>query len=187
MSVRWLRHTTNTLYYAANDYGIVIGHARAAEVSAFLLRSLLSGDNLVEDLHACANTPELARRQFREIARIAGLTPPSLPGREPRSARQLQASSGLLYDVLRRYDPGHLLLRQADREILTEQFDLEGLREALARCARWELALVEPRSLTPLSFPLWAERWRGELSTEKWKDRVLRAAAELERRNVRGS
>jgi ATP-dependent Lhr-like helicase len=38
-----------------------------------------------------------------------------------------------------------------------------------------------PSSLTPLSFPLWAERWRGELSNEDWKARVERAAEQLEK------
>jgi ATP-dependent helicase Lhr and Lhr-like helicase len=126
MCLRWLRMTSNTLTYAANDYGLAIACSRPEEVSVPLLQALLAEDDLIADLRLCTNAAELARRQFREIARIAGLTPPSLPGREPRSARQLQASSGLIYDVLRRYDPQHLLLQQADREVLTQQFDLFG-------------------------------------------------------------
>jgi ATP-dependent helicase Lhr and Lhr-like helicase len=185
MSVRWLRRSTNTLSYAANDYGLVIAMAHAEPVDAPLLEQLLDTEDLIADLQQCANTPELARRQFREIARVAGLTPPSLPGREPRSARQLQASSGLIYDVLRRSDPDHILLAQADREMLRQQFELERLRTTLTLCNRRTLRLVQPRSLTPLSFPLWAERWRGELSTEKWLDRVSRAARALEERSAR--
>ena len=44
-------------------------------------------------------------------------------------------------------------------------------------------AVKVPASLTPLSFPLWAERSRGQLSTEDWRARVMRAAAQLERRH----
>lgn len=63
------------------------------------------------------------------------------------------------------------------------QLELARLAQALQDCARRELRLCTPRSLTPLSFPLWAERTRGQLSTEDWKARVLRAAAQLERRH----
>jgi ATP-dependent Lhr-like helicase len=185
MSLRWLRETSNTLNYAANDYGLVIAASQPEVIDEALLRRLLSRDRMTADLQACVNTPELARRQFREIARVAGLTPPSLPGRQPRSARQLQASSGLLYDVLRRYDPGHILLRQADQEMLSAHFDFEQLQEALERCEKRLLNIQFPRSLTPLSFPLWAERWRGEMSSERWQDRVRRAAAQLEQRSDR--
>jgi len=126
---------------------------------------------------------ELARRQFREIARVAGLLPPSIPGRAPRTLRQLQASSSLLYDVLRQYDPGHMLLRQAEREVLEQQLEVATLQQVVAECAARKLLLTQPRTLTPLSFPLWAESRRGSLSSEDWKQRVRRAAQLLEARH----
>ena len=43
--------------------------------------------------------------------------------------------------------------------------------------------VVKPASLTPLSFPLWAEAMRGSLSTEDWSTRMRRAADALERRH----
>ena len=118
---------------------------------------------------------------------MAGLLPPSLPGRAPRSLRQLQASSSLLFDVLRQHDPGHLLLAQAEREVLEAQLEVQRLREVLERCGRRVLALHRPPSLTPLAFPLWAEAIRGQLSTEDWRTRVARAAAQLEQRHGRGA
>src|SRR5690606_41565398 len=96
--------------------------------------------------------------------------------------RQAQASSGLLYDVLRRYEPGHLLLAQAEREVFELQLEAARLLAALRDCERRVLALCEPRALTPLSFPLWTESLRGQLSTETWQARVRRAAAQLEQR-----
>ena len=103
--------------------------------------TLLSPEGLLEDLRASLNLGELARRQFREIARVAGLLPPSLPGRAPRSQRQLQASSGLLYDVLQRFDPDHLLLAQAEREVLAAQLEVSRLAATLADCAARDIAL----------------------------------------------
>ena len=110
---------------------------------------------------------------------LAGLLPPNRPGQQPRGMRQLQASAGLLHDVLRQHDPGHVLLRQADEEVL-QALDLPVLQALLERLGEASLLLQTPRKLTPLAFPLWAERLRGQLSSEDWKSRVARAARKLE-------
>jgi ATP-dependent helicase Lhr and Lhr-like helicase len=186
LALRWGRLRSNSFSFAANDYGLVLTPSHEVRVSADALLPLLSPEGLVEDLRASLNLGELARRQFREIARVAGLLPPSLPGRAPRSMRQLQASSGLIYDVLQRHDPGHLLLAQAEREVLASQLEVGRLAETLLDCSKRTLSLQAPTSFTPLSFPLWAEGMRGQLSTEDWRSRVQRAAAQLERRHGGG-
>ncbi|MFS2045893.1 DNA ligase-associated DEXH box helicase, partial [Stenotrophomonas geniculata] len=99
--------------------------------------------------------------------------------------RQLQASAGLLYDVLREHDPGHLLLALAEREVLHDSLDLPGLQRVLARIGMQVFSVQHPASLTPLGFPLWAERLRGQFSNEDWRTRVQRAAQQLERRHGR--
>lgn len=183
MALRWTRLQTNTFGYAANDYGFVLAPARPVELDAARMRSLLSPDGLLTDLRESLNLGELARRQFRDIARVSGMLVPALPGRTPRSLRQLQASSGLLYDVLRQHDPDHILLTLAEHEVLHDQLDLESLARALSSCQARTLSVQQPTSLGPLSFPLWAERLRGQLSNEDWKTRVLRAAQQLEKRH----
>lgn len=185
MSLRWGRLAPNTFGYAANDYGFVLNPAQPVDVDTGLLHALLSPHHLYEDLRDSLNVGELARRQFREIARIAGLLPPSIPGRAQRSLRQLQASSGLLYDVLQRHDPQHMLLELAEREVFSGQLEVQRLQHVLEECARRDVRLVAPRGLTPLSFPLWAEGLRAQLSTEDWKTRVQRAASQLEKRHGR--
>ena len=182
-ALRWAREAPNTFSWAVNDYGLVLNAQVEAWPEPALLGRMLAGDGLLEDLRAGLNLGELARRQFREIARVAGLLPPSLPGRAVRSLRQLQASSGLLFDVLQRHDPGHVLLAQAEREVLESQLEVRRLAEALERCRARRLDLRRPRGLTPLSFPLWAESVRGQLSTEDWRTRVRRAAEQLEKRH----
>ena len=185
LALRWGRRQANTFRYAANDYGLVLTPVGDATLDAEALRELLAPDDLQADLEESLNLAELARRQFREIARIAGLLPPSMPGKAVRSMRQLQASSSLLFDVLQRYDPDHVLLRLATAEVWSGQLDVQRLREALEDCRRRRIDLHAPRSLTPLSFPLWAENLRsGELSTESWKARVQRAAERLEKRHA---
>ena len=78
------------------------------------LRFNLSSENLLDDLVACMNTAELARRQFREIARVSGLILQTPPGQKDRSQRELQSSASLLYEVLHRYDSENLLLLQSE-------------------------------------------------------------------------
>ena len=76
------------------------------------------------------NAAEMAKRQFREIARIAGLTFQGYPGAW-RAAKQLQASSSLLFEVLEKYDSGNLLLLQARREVLDRQLEQSRLMATL--------------------------------------------------------
>ena len=185
LALRWGRVQPNTFGYAANDYGLVVSAQARAEMDAATLARLLVPDNVLEDLLEGVNLSELSRRQFREVARVAGLLPPSLPGRAPRSMRQLQASSGLLFDVLRQHDPGHMLLEQAQREVMEQQLDVHAITRALTHLRATGPDLCQPASLTPFSFPLWAESMRGQLSTEDWKTRIARTAQQLEERNAR--
>ena len=181
LALRWGRLHPNTFAFAVNDYGLAITAQARHVLDGDALRALLQEGALFDDLQASLNLAELARRQFRDIARVSGLLSPALPGRAPRSMRQLQASSGLLFDVLSRFDADHLLLEQARREVFEAQLEVQALRATLADCARRTLSMQHPASLTPLSFPLWAEAMRGSLSTEDWSTRMRRAAEALER------
>ena len=135
--------------------------------------------HLLAEVLASLNATELARRRFREIARIAGLIFQSHPG-EQRSSRQLQASASLYYDVFQKHDPGNRLLLQAERELLQQELDIDRLAAALARMQGQRLALVELQRPTPLAFPLMVERFRERLTNESLADRIARMVAQLE-------
>ncbi|BCX03760.1 MAG: DNA ligase-associated DEXH box helicase [Candidatus Roseilinea sp.] len=143
------------------------------------LRSLFSPDNLAEDLLASLNAAELARRQFREVARIAGLIFEGLPGRR-KSSRQLQASGALFYEVFSKYDPDNLLLMQARREVLERQLEESRLARALQRISRGRITLLDVAKPTPLAFPLMVDRLREQLSSETLLDRIRKMQAQLE-------
>jgi ATP-dependent Lhr-like helicase len=177
---RLSRLTPITFSLAANDYGFELLSSEPAPLEAALQAGLLSPKNLAEDIPASLNAAELARRQFREVARVAGLVFPGLPGRG-KTSRQLQASSELFYDVFARYEPGNLLLRQAHREVLERQLEQSRLARTLRRLAGSQLVLVEARRPTPLAFPLMVDRLREQLSSEKLADRVRRMLRQLER------
>ena len=168
-----------TFTIAINDYGLELVSPDPIEVNQDLLLKLLSPVELSEDVLESLNAGELAKRQFREVARVAGLINPGLPN-AGRTARQLQASSGLFYDVFCEYDPGNLLLWQANREVLDRQFEITRLKTALDRLSRCMVTFTEPPRPTPFAFPLLVERMRDSISSEKLADRVAKLAAELE-------
>jgi ATP-dependent Lhr-like helicase len=171
-----------TFSIAVNDYGFeLMTTADIAWTAAFRPdRGLLAEEGLLEDTLASLNAGELSARRFREIARVSGLIFQGFPG-QPKSTRQLQASSGLIYEVFRKYDAGNLLLGQADREVLEQELDLARLRAALARMRAQKKVLRALSRPTPFAFPLLVERLREQLTTERLADRIERMVAELER------
>jgi ATP-dependent Lhr-like helicase len=95
--------------------------------------------------------------------------------------RHLQASSEMFFEVFREFDPGNLLLDQARREVLSNQFEIVRLRRAMEAAASMRITLIEPRGLTPLAFPIWAEDLRATtLSSERWADMVRKMVLVLE-------
>jgi len=179
MAYRLTRSGPRSVGVAANDYGLelVSPHPFPRDEALDPLLSLLE---LAEDLVSSLNAAELARRRFREVARVAGLLFQGYPG-AGRPVRHLQASGELLFDVLERYDPENLLLRQARREVLEETLELERVRRVLSAATALRRRDVETPRLTPFAFPIWAERIQAELSSESWVERVQRMAIRLER------
>jgi len=179
VAMRLSRIEPRTITIMLNDYGFQLLSRKAFRLSAEDWRRLLSPEGLVEDLLACVNTNELARRRFRDVARVAGLVLDGFPGAS-RTTRQVQASSSLLYDVFSQFDPGNLLLEEARRAVLREQLDLQVLQQSLTALQAMQLRLIELERLSPLAFPLWAESIRSHVSTEAWEARVREMLGELE-------
>lgn len=169
-----------TFSLACNDYGLELLTPNGLNMDEQRLRDALDATHLSEDILASLNTSELAKRQFRDIARIAGLVFQGYPG-QGKSTRQIQASSGLIYEVLKDYDKTNLLLSQAEREVLEGQLEIKRLQQTLSRVAAQPIYLMRPAKLTPLAFPLWAERLQFQVSSEAWKDRVQRMVVQLEK------
>ena len=180
MAWRLAKLTPTTFTFSINDYGFeLLARKLPPRLDEEALRLALSPANLETDLPLSLNAAEMAKRRFREIARVAGLIFEGFPGNH-KTVKQVQVSSGLLFDVLQRYDADNLLTRQALREVLEHQLDYQRLADALERAQRSALVLREIERFTPLAFPLWAERLSQQLSTEDWRDRVQRMAATLE-------
>jgi ATP-dependent Lhr-like helicase len=176
---RLARLAPNTWSMSVNEYGLELLSALPVDPAPLLDRSLFATTDLLHDVLASLNAGELAQRRFREIARVAGLVFSGYPG-APKSLKQLQASSGLFYEVFRKYDAGNLLLGQAEAEVLAQELELKRLRTTLERMQRLQVELVELRVPSPFALPLMVERFREELSTEKLADRLQRIVGEAE-------
>ncbi|HEU0014942.1 MAG TPA: ligase-associated DNA damage response DEXH box helicase [Longimicrobium sp.] len=163
-----------------NDYGVELLSPDPAPLEEALAADLLSPHHLLEDVPASLNATEMARRQFREIARVAGLVFQGFP-HAGKTARQLQASSGLFFDVFTRYDPGNLLVSQAHREVMERQLESSRLGRTLERLSRSRVVITDPRRTPPLAFPLLVDRTREAVSSESLVDRVRRMQVALEK------
>lgn len=176
---RLARKAPNTFTFSINDYGFELVSPEPAPFDDAIAEGLFSPESVAHDIDEALNSGEMAKRQFREIARVAGLVFPGFPGMG-KNAKQLQASSGLFYDVFARYDPGNLLLRQARREVLERQLEETRLVAALRRLEASRIVQTHPRKTTPLAFPLLVDRWRETVSSESLADRIARITGELE-------
>jgi ATP-dependent Lhr-like helicase len=182
------RASAATFSMAVNDYGLELLSPQPVNWEALLqgeraseaASGLFGTENLLGDLVASLNAAELAQRRFREIARVSGLVFQGFPG-AGKSTRQLQASSGLFYQVFRQHDPENLLLDQAEEEVLRQELEVDRLEAALARLRADRLVVRPLARPSPFAFPLLIERLREKLSTEKLRDRIERMLRDLER------
>ena len=187
---RLARTRAATFSLAFTDYGFELVSRERFELLPLLRGSpprgqdrtpgLLSSENLLEDMLASLNAAELSKRQFREIARVAGLVFQGYPG-QPKTNRQVQATSGLLYEVFARWDPANPLLGQAEREVLERQLEYSRLAEGLRRMASTPILLRQTHKPSPFAFPIMVGRFREKLSSEKLADRVRRMQVEFDR------
>jgi ATP-dependent Lhr-like helicase len=182
LSLRLGRILPATFTTTFNDYGFELLCPEPFPFAEHLTPDLFSRESLVEDALESVNTAELARLQFRDVARVSGLVFQGFPGSRNRAAgKHLQASSGLIYDVLREFDPDNLLLGQARREVLENQFEQDRLAAALDRIASSTLRVVEIEKPSPLSLPLIIERIGSQtMSSEDVESRLARMQAEMQ-------
>jgi ATP-dependent Lhr-like helicase len=122
--------------FVCNDYGLSVWGlsdlSAAIAAGRLSLDELFDEDMLGDDLEAWLQESALMKRTFRQCAVIAGLIERRFPGQE-KSGRQVTMSTDLVYDVLRRHEPDHLLLRAARADAATGLLDIQRLGQCLSR------------------------------------------------------
>lgn len=165
---------------AFNDYGFELLSDQEIPLEEALANGLLNNDNLTEDMLACVNITEMAKRKFRDIAHIAGLVFSGYPGK-PVKARHMQASSQLFFSVFSDNEKNNLLLQQAYDEVLTFQMEQVRTLQSMERIQHQKVVIQHLEKLSPFCFPILAERFREKLSNEKLEDRLQKLIKQLEK------
>ncbi|HKH96311.1 MAG TPA: ligase-associated DNA damage response DEXH box helicase [Beijerinckiaceae bacterium] len=167
--------------FVANDYGIAVwGNGditqRVGEEPGFL-DDLFSEDMLGDDLEDWLAEAALMKRSFRQCAIIAGLIERRFPGQE-KTKRQVTMSTGLVYDVLRKYQPDHVLLRAARADAATGLLDVRRLGVMLARI-RGRIIHKALERVSPMSVSVMLEIGRERVHGEGADEILAEAEAEL--------
>lgn len=168
-----------TFSLAMNDHGFELLSEEPIDMYAAVREGLWSMNLLEEYLIASVNDSEMAKRRFREIAHIAGLVFQGYPGRKV-SYKHLQASTQLIFDVLKTYDPDNMLLTQAFGEVVAFQLEAGRMFKLIERISNQRVVIRSCKTFTPLCFPIMVDRLRGRLSSEKVEDRVARMRKQME-------
>jgi ATP-dependent Lhr-like helicase len=134
---------------------------------------LFSLHNIDHDLLHSANVSQIARRRFRDIARIAGLIFQGFPSKL-KKVRHLQASSELFFEVFKEYDAHNLLLKQSIDETMAFQLDDARIRSALHRIGEQEIVIKEITRPSPFCVPIMVDRLREKVGTERLESLIRR-------------
>jgi ATP-dependent Lhr-like helicase len=169
---------------AMNDYGFELFSKLEIPLGEENIHEILSKENLIRDVMASVNSTEMARRKFRDIAVISGMVIRTYPGQQ-KNNKNLQSSSGLIFNVLEDYDPENLLLKQAYSEVFFQQIDEARLVEAFRRIHESEIIIKNSNNFTPLSFPIKVDSLRQSLSSEDLKARILRMKMEAMKKKMK--
>lgn len=159
-----------TFTISVNDYGFELLCSKPFEEHD-LTAKLFSPEHDSEEIESLINLHEASKGCFRDIARIAGLVFQGYPGKH-KSNRQVQISSGLIFEVLEKYDPDNLLLKQAKKEVFEKQFERARLHTAMTRLSKSTLVIKYLKKFSPFSLPLFIERVSERLSTETLAERI---------------
>ncbi|MDJ0947459.1 MAG: ligase-associated DNA damage response DEXH box helicase [Alphaproteobacteria bacterium] len=148
---RMERAGLHPLGFVATDYVLAVWSLEPAED----MDALFDQDMLGDDLEAWMDESAMLRRSFRNVAVIAGLIERRHPGHE-KTGRQVTFNSDLIYDVLRRHEPRHILLRATRADAATGLTDVRRLGEMLVR-VQGKIRHVRLDRVSPLAIPVLLE------------------------------
>jgi ATP-dependent helicase Lhr and Lhr-like helicase len=168
------------LGFVANDYALAIWSLRdVADLQRrgrLDLAALFAEDMLGDDLEAWLAESSLMRRTFRINAVIAGLIERRHGGRS-KSGRQVTIASDLIYEVLRKHDPRHILLEAAWEDAAAGLLDIRRLGEFLRRI-KGHIRYKALEHVSPLAVPALLEIGQELVNAKGVAEGILREAAD---------
>jgi ATP-dependent Lhr-like helicase len=169
------------LGFVANEYAVAIwglGDLSFMVRQGMLdLNALFDPDMLGDDLEAWLAESALMKRTFRNCALISGLIARRSTSEE-KNRRQVLFSTDLVYDVLRRHQADHVLLRAARADAATGLLDLRRLFHMLERI-HGRITHKELNHVSPLAVPVLLEIGRESVYGEASDELLAEAADDL--------
>jgi len=161
------------LGFVATDYTLAVWGLKAVEDPV----AILSPDILTHEFVDWVQQSHLLRRAFREVAVISGLVERQQPGKR-KSGKQVTFSTDLIYDVLRKYEPDHVLIQAAWADARARMTDVGRVGDVLDRAAR-EVDHVRLDRISPLAVPGLSMIGRENLPSGAADDELLIEAESL--------
>lgn len=162
------------LGFVCNDYALNIWSLRPMD--GLDLDELFAQDMLGDDLEAWLDESFMMKRAFKHCALIAGLIERRHPGAE-KSGRQVTFSTDLIYDVLRKHQPDHLMLRCARHDAATGMLDIARLGDMLTR-VQGHIRHVRLDRVSPFAVPIMLEIGRERAPGDAAGEMILAEAEE---------
>lgn len=159
--------------FVANDYALAVWGLKPVIDPA----PLLSPDILAHEFVDWVQDSYLLKRSFREVAVIGGLVERQQPGKR-KSGRQVTFSTDLIYDVLRKYEPDHVLLEAAWADARERLTDIGRLQDLLERSVD-QLEHVTLERVSPLAVPVMVMIGRESMPQGSVDDELLLEAESL--------
>jgi ATP-dependent Lhr-like helicase len=162
-----------------DDYGFLLTlKPFQAIATAAAWRPLFARTGAEDALRTALAESALVKWQFRGVSQTGLMVPRRIHGSE-RGARQLQWSSEVIFDVLRRYEPDHPLLVEAYAEVTLRFLDLP---RALAffdtvSALPWQLRVVE--RVSPFSFGIFVSKIKETMMLEDPETTIERLHHEM--------
>lgn len=164
--------------FQATDYALAIWSRKPVTDPT----PLLSPDILNEDFVDWVNGSHLLRRAFREVAVIGGLVDRVHPGQR-KSGRQVTFSTDLIFDVLRKHEPDHVLLQAAWNDARQRLSDVDRLGTLIETAAQ-RVAHVALDRISPFAVPVLVLIGRESVAQEATDDAFLQDMEKLVARAV---
>jgi ATP-dependent Lhr-like helicase len=175
------RARARPLGFVANEYALAVwglgDMSHMIKNGRLDLAALFDPDMLGDDLEAWLAESALMKRTFRTYAVISVLIHTRFTGEE-KSRRQVLFSTDLIYDVLRKHQPDHVLLRAARADAATGLLDIRRLSDMLTRI-QGRIVHRELDRVSPLAVPVMLEIGREQVYGEASDELLAEAAEEL--------
>jgi ATP-dependent Lhr-like helicase len=159
--------------FVCNDYAMAIWSLKPMDGIDFA--DLFAEDMLGDDLESWLAESSMMKAAFKACALISGLVERRFRG-DQKSGRAITFSTDLVYEVLRRHQPDHLLLRCARADAARGLVDVARLGQLLARI-KGRIRHARLDHLSPFSVPMILEIGR-QTSPGSARDMILAESAE---------